>query len=108
MIYDKIDNLETYAGISERLMKGLRLLKETDFSALEPGRYEVDGNELYFMVQSYQTKESNDTPEAHKKYIDIQRVNGDTTYVLAQNCNNRTSIQHNIKKRIQCKVISQK
>lgn len=72
MIYDKIDHIETYASISERLSKGLQLLRETDFSALEPGRYEVDGSELYFMIQSYQSKEKNDTPEAHKKYIDIQ------------------------------------
>ena len=72
MIYDKLDNLETYAAISERLTKGLQLLWERNLSALEPGRYEVDGDDLYFMVQSYQTKEQNDTPEAHEKYIDIQ------------------------------------
>ncbi len=72
MILDKIDHLETYAPISERLAKGLRLLKTTDFSAMEPGRYEVEGDDLYFMVQSYQSKEINDTPEAHKAYIDIQ------------------------------------
>ena len=72
MIYDKLDNLETYAAISERLTKGLQLLRERDLSALEPGRYEGDGDDLYFMVQSYQTKEQNDTPEAHEKYIDIQ------------------------------------
>ena len=42
MIYDKLDNLETYAAISERLTKGLQLLRERDLSALEPGRYEVD------------------------------------------------------------------
>ena len=31
MIYDKLDNLETYAPISERLAKGLQLLRTTDF-----------------------------------------------------------------------------
>ena len=72
MIYDKLDNLETYSGIGERLAKGLRLLRDTDFSVLEPGRYEADGDKLFFMVQNNQTQESNDTPEAHKKYIDIQ------------------------------------
>ena len=72
MIYDKLENLETYAAISERLAKGLRLLRDTDFTAMEDGKYEVDGKELYYMVQSYTTKESNDKPEAHRKYIDIQ------------------------------------
>lgn len=74
MIYDKIDNIETYTALGERLAQGLRLLKEKDFSAMEPGRYEVDGNTLYYMVQSYQSKAANDTPEAHRKYIDIQYV----------------------------------
>ena len=72
MIYDRIENIETYSDISERLAKGLRLLQTTDFSALEAGKYEVDGKELFFMLQSYQSKEQNDRPEAHKKYIDIQ------------------------------------
>lgn len=72
MIYDKLEHLETYTSISERLAKGLRLLRDTDFSALEPGRYEAEGDALYFMVQCYQSKEKNDTPEAHEKYIDIQ------------------------------------
>ena len=74
MIYDRIENIETYSAISERLAKGLRLLQTTDFSAIEAGKYEVDGKELFFMLQSYQSKEQNDRPEAHKKYIDIQYI----------------------------------
>ena len=72
MIYDKLDNLETYAPISERLAKGLQLLRTTDFSAMEDGKYEVDGKSLFFMLQSYDSKPVNDRPEAHRKYIDIQ------------------------------------
>ena len=74
MIYDRIENIETYTAISERLAKGLRLLRTTDFSAMEAGKYEVDGTELYYMLQCYQSKEQNDKPEAHKKYIDIQYI----------------------------------
>ena len=74
MIYDRIENIETYTALGERLAKGLRLLQTTDFSALEAGKYEVDGKELFFMLQSYQSKEQNDRPEAHKKYIDIQYI----------------------------------
>ncbi|MBO7423704.1 MAG: YhcH/YjgK/YiaL family protein [Oscillospiraceae bacterium] len=74
MIYDRIENIETYTALSERLAKGLRLLRTTDFSALEAGKYEVDGTALYYMLQSYQSKELNDRPEAHKKYIDIQYI----------------------------------
>lgn len=74
MIFDRIENLENYTAIHERLAKGLRLLKETDFASMEPGRYEVDGTELYYMVQCYDSKEANDRPEAHRKYADIQYV----------------------------------
>ena len=37
------------------------------------GRYELDDG-VFYMVQSYETKEKNDTPEAHRKYIDIQYI----------------------------------
>ena len=56
----------------ERLAKGLQLLRTTDFSAMEDGKYEVDGKSLFFMLQSYDSKTVNDRPEAHRKYIDIQ------------------------------------
>ncbi len=72
MIYDKLANLDTYSALSERLAKGLRFLRDTDFSGMEDGKYEVDGKELFYMLQSYSTRELNDSPEAHRKYIDIQ------------------------------------
>ncbi|USF25985.1 putative protein YhcH [Firmicutes bacterium ASF500] len=72
MIYDTLAHLESYRGIHPGVMKGLELLRDTDFSRMEDGRYEVDGGDLFFMLQSYDTKPVNDTPEAHKKYIDIQ------------------------------------
>lgn len=72
MIYDKLEHIETYTGISERLARGLRLLTDPDLITMAPGRYEVDGDNLFFMVQSYESNVSNDTPEAHQKYIDIQ------------------------------------
>ena len=56
MIYDKLDNLETYAAISERLTKGLQLLRERDLSALEPGRYEMDGDNMTLYEESTYTR----------------------------------------------------
>ena len=32
----------------------------------------MDGKNLYFFLSSYPTREENLTPEAHRKYIDIQ------------------------------------
>ncbi len=38
-----------------------------------PGRYEIDGNRLYAMVQTYATRPVEEVRwEAHRKYIDIQ------------------------------------
>lgn len=72
MIYDTVEHLEQYQGISPRIYRGLELLRDTDFSSLADGRYEVEGSDLFYFLQSYETKEANDTPEAHKDYLDIQ------------------------------------
>lgn len=72
MIYDSLKHLEAYRGIHPGVMRGLELLRDTDFSTIEDGRYEIDGDDLFILLQSYETKLENDTPEAHRKYIDIQ------------------------------------
>lgn len=71
MIYDTIDHIQQYQGIHPGVLQGLRFLAETDFSG-EETRYELDGQRLFAFLQSYETKPGNDTPEAHRKYIDIQ------------------------------------
>ncbi len=72
MIFDTISNIDTYKGIHSRVFKGLTILRDTDFSALEDKRYDVDGDDLFFTISTYETKPANDTPEAHIEYIDIQ------------------------------------
>lgn len=72
MIYDSLKHLTQYQGLSPAISQGLELLLHTDFSSLPDGRHEVDGSHLYFSLQSYETKQTNDTPESHRKYIDIQ------------------------------------
>ncbi len=74
MIYDSLAHIESYQGIHPGVYKGLKLLAETDFSQMEDKRYEVDGDDLFFFLQSYETKPENPTPETHQKYIDIQCV----------------------------------
>ena len=72
MIFDSVKNLETYKDTDARIYRGLKIL-ETDLSTLADGRYEVDGENLFYMIQSYETKPEN-APEAHRKYVDIQCV----------------------------------
>ena len=71
MIFDCIAHIDSYKGIDERIFRGLKLL-EQGFSGMADGRYEVDGDELFFMLQSYVTKPENRFPESHRKYVDIQ------------------------------------
>ena len=72
MIYDKIENIQTYCGISDRLSAALHALRNADFSSLEDGRHAIDGDNIYMNISTYETKPANEHPEAHKKYIDIQ------------------------------------
>ena len=48
------------------------LVEELKSLGLEDARVEVDGEDLFYLLQSYESKPANDTPEAHKKYVDIQ------------------------------------
>ena len=73
MIIDQIENIDTYKALGSNLAKAFDVLKETDFKALESGKHEVDGDNLFFMVARYDTLAIQDCIlEAHKDYIDIQ------------------------------------
>lgn len=74
MLYDTLNHIDQYEGIHTGVMKGLRYLAETDFSAMPDGRLELDGKNLFILLQSYDTKEVPKPAEAHKKYIDIQCI----------------------------------
>lgn len=74
MVVDKIENADIYSGIHKKFKLAFDFLKNTDFSKLSPGKYEVDGEEVFALVNEYETKEVDDSTqlEAHKEYIDIQ------------------------------------
>lgn len=75
MIIDKLSNSHLYSGLGERINKAFKYLKETDFSKMELGKYEIDGDNIFALVNEYTTKdESEGKLEAHKKYIDVQFV----------------------------------
>jgi len=75
MIIDKIENLKLYESLLPRLTKIASLLNAEDFTTKELGRYDVDGDELYYIIASYETSPvSHCKLETHKKYIDVQIV----------------------------------
>lgn len=73
MIKDKLNNAKNYYELSENLKKGFQWLATTDLININDGRYEIDGNDVYASVQTYETK-SDANYEAHRKYIDIQYI----------------------------------
>ena len=62
MIFDSIAHIEAYKGNHPGIYKGLELLRDTDFGAKADGTYQVDGDDLFYFIQSYETKPANDTP----------------------------------------------
>ena len=73
MIFDRIENLNNYSGLG-RLYTALKFLADTDFTQIPLGKYELDGDNIYYMVQKYDTDPDKTVSEAHKKYIDIQYI----------------------------------
>lgn len=76
MIIGHIQNLsqEMYK-LPESLQKALSFLQENDCAKLKPGKYEIDGDKIFAMVQHYRSKpEAQCRAETHEKYIDIQYV----------------------------------
>ena len=71
MIFDTLDNVKNYAGRG-RVYEALEYIAKNDFSDEQVGRYEVDGDNIYYMVQEYNSRVGSTLSEAHKKYIDIQ------------------------------------
>jgi YhcH/YjgK/YiaL family protein len=75
MITDILQNAHLYEGLNERFKKAFDYLRKTDFSAVEKGKYSIDGDAIFAIVNEYETKDKNDCePEAHKKHIDIQYI----------------------------------
>ncbi len=73
MIIDSLENVKHYRNLSERIKKAFEFLEEIDFETIEPGRYNVDGDDIFALVSAYNTKIPADVlPEAHERYIDIQ------------------------------------
>jgi biofilm protein TabA len=75
MILDQFVHIAQYKGLGNRMAKAIKFLQENDLGSFETGRYTIEGDEIYFMVNQYDTKpEGECKPETHRKYIDIQYV----------------------------------
>jgi len=75
MILDTLENSARYADLHPAFKEAFAFMEKAAKEDLAVGRYELDGDNLFALVQAYETKpESEAKWEAHKKYIDIQFV----------------------------------
>jgi YhcH/YjgK/YiaL family protein len=73
MIIDKVENLEKYASINPLFPKVVEFLKANDLNQMEPGKYEIEGKDLFVNIQVAKGKTPAEAViETHNKMIDIQ------------------------------------
>ncbi|AQS38153.1 uncharacterized protein, YhcH/YjgK/YiaL family [Shewanella psychrophila] len=75
MIVDTLINKDLYSSINPRITRALAHLAETDFTKVDVGSYELDGKNIFVIVNDYETKPRAVEPfEVHQQYIDVQYV----------------------------------
>jgi YhcH/YjgK/YiaL family protein len=75
MIFDKIENSPLYENINPLIKRAFEYLKQTDFSRLENGKHDIEGDNLFAILQEYETMNDADAKlEAHRKYIDVHYI----------------------------------
>jgi YhcH/YjgK/YiaL family protein len=75
MILDQLDSALMYGGLGQRIAIGLALLNEDNVRNAPPGKYEVDGDSLFYVVDEYETQPVEEGRlEIHRKYLDIQYI----------------------------------
>lgn len=73
MIFDQIKNKDLYVKTHTLFEKAFDFLESYLKNELEPGKYEICGEDLFARVMEYDTREDG-FYEVHNKYIDIQYI----------------------------------
>ena len=75
MIIDQLSNASLYDGVHPRLKKGFDFLLENDLENMPVGKYEIEEDKVFVMIQEYETKLIEECRlESHYAYTDIQYV----------------------------------
>ena len=73
MIIDQIGNSHSYDALHREFKRAFDYIQELDTAGIAVGRYEIDGENMYALVQQYDTKLKERTFwESHRRYIDLQ------------------------------------
>lgn len=74
MIFGHVNDYEkAFYWLPQPLKVAVEHLRQTDFSCLPAGNYDLQGKDIYVQVIDMSTKLFSETrPEVHKQYIDVQ------------------------------------
>lgn len=87
------------SGLAQRLKAGFDYLQQTDFSNAEPGTVKIDDDQVFAMIQTYNSKpRAQGFWESHRKYIDIQYVVDGVEHMGYANIDNLTSGDYDAEK----------
>jgi len=75
MIYDTVENLLLYRGLSKNMDTAIRYILNNELSELPLGKTAIDGENVYVSVMEGPTLPAEKAQfELHKNYIDLQLV----------------------------------
>jgi len=88
MIIDTIENLKKYAAVNPLFKEVVEFIENEDLELLEPGKYEIKGNDLYVNITTAKGKTPDEAViETHRRMIDIQiPLDGPETYGYTPLC----------------------
>ena len=74
MIVGRISDVAAQRGVLPAvIVRALEALQKVDLGAVAPGRYEIEGDKLFYTVQDAELKTfAESRAEAHRTYADIQ------------------------------------
>ena len=73
MVTGLLSQIDLYKSIHPCLEKAIDHILKMDLENLSVGKYEIDGDDIFYMVNEYWTKSVTECePERHRKYTDIQ------------------------------------
>ena len=74
MIIGRISDVaEQKNALPAAIVRALEAIQKVDIGKMEPGRYEIEGDKLFYLVQDAELRALEETrAEAHYQYADIQ------------------------------------
>ncbi len=75
MILSTLKDADLYAGLHPHFVRAFEYLRNTDLISLQPGKYAVEGEEIFVIVEACKGRARSEAKlECHRRYIDIQLV----------------------------------